>query len=190
MGESLFQANGLNHEGKILGTTTHGTPTEHNQASNRFDLSSQFVPTDERGEWVEEDPPRNDQDKDAPDQQPPYRRKSSQEEGDWEDMRMKGCSTGRMTAVLSRGLTRETTAPKFEQENKRNDSESINRANLDPPALVEENEGWELQPRSTPLSKLMERHESFKNLSNMMKEMGGDTESRPTPKTRELQEPQ
>ena len=59
-----------------------------------------------------------------------------------------------------------------EHEKVRNNTEFKNWATLDPPALMEENDGLELQPTSTP-PRLFEQCKNCKNY-NMMTNVGYD----------------
>eukprot|EP00956_Cyclotella_meneghiniana_P007343 scaffold9965_cov69-Cyclotella_meneghiniana.AAC.24 len=82
MGERLFQANDLNHDGKFLVKTSHGTSTGQYPATNRPITPTRFVSYDEWEKWFERNPLRNDKDTDIRNRQPPNRQEQSKEDGD------------------------------------------------------------------------------------------------------------
>eukprot|EP00956_Cyclotella_meneghiniana_P032003 scaffold86042_cov80-Cyclotella_meneghiniana.AAC.1 len=173
MGERLLKANGRNHDEKSVGNTYLGTETDNHPAPNQLVLSSLLAMPDEWCKWFKENPPRNEQDKGAPNQQPSNQQIPSIEEEDWEDTRPRSRMNGQMTAALLRECKRECTipvAPRNMQREMRNNPESTTRANLDPPDLVEENVELERQLISSTRSTSMERHEKVKAYNSMTDE--------------------
>ena len=78
MGERLFQANDLNHDGKFLVKTSHSTSTGQYPATNRPITPTRFVSYDEWEKWFERNPLRNDKDTDIRNRQPRRIDKSNQ----------------------------------------------------------------------------------------------------------------